>query len=72
MQNLKTNANLARPDETYNRLIHAHDGLAKDESDALNARFILILLNHIGDETTLEEAILLAKTTVHTVLGDNR
>lgn len=63
MQNLKTNANIAKPDDLYERLIRAHDGLTKEQSDALNARLILILLNHIGDETVIHGALELAKSS---------
>ena len=63
MQSLNTKANIARPDNVYDLLIRAHDGLSKAQSDALNARLVLILLNHIGDETILREAIALAQTT---------
>ena len=62
MQNLKTNANITKPDDIYEKLIGAHDGLTKEQSDALNARLILILLNHIGDETVINEALALAQS----------
>jgi hypothetical protein len=61
MPNLKTSANLSRPDDVYEIVIRAHDGLAKAQSDALNARLILILMNHIGDETIIREAVALAR-----------
>ncbi|MGL4324288.1 MAG: DUF2783 domain-containing protein [Beijerinckiaceae bacterium] len=53
--------NLTKPDETYAGLIAAHDGLSEEESHALNARLILILMNHIGDAGVLEEAVALAR-----------
>lgn len=49
--------NLACPDETYARLISAHDELTEAESHAMNARLILILMNHIGDPDVIAEAI---------------
>lgn len=52
--------NLTRPDESYARLIAAHDGLTEAESHAMNARLILILMNHIGDHKVLAEAVRLA------------
>lgn len=52
--------NLPRPDDTYARLLAAHDGLTKAESDAFNARLILILANHIGDDAVLAEALAAA------------
>lgn len=60
MSPLNTEPNIARPDDFYARLLAAHDGRSKDESDALNARLILILSNHIGDAEVLEQAIDLA------------
>ena len=63
MTSLNTKANIARTDDVYDLLIRAHDGLSKAQSDALNARLVLILLNHIGDETILREAIALAQTS---------
>lgn len=61
MQNLNTAANLPNPDDIYETLISAHNGLSKPQSDALNARLILILLNHIGDVTIINQAVALAK-----------
>lgn len=60
MADLITTLNLPRPDEAYARLIAAHEGLSEADSAALNARLILILANHIGDEAVLEQALALA------------
>jgi hypothetical protein len=61
MEHLKTTANFKSPDDIYDILIHAHDGLTKPQSDSLNARLILILLNHIGDEKIIAEALQMAR-----------
>ena len=53
--------NLPDPDGFYDELLAAHDGLTKDESDALNARLILVLANHIGDRAVLTKAINAAR-----------
>lgn len=53
--------NLTRPDEAYAQLIAAHGGLTEAESHAMNARLILILMNHIGDQKVLAEALQLAR-----------
>lgn len=58
---LITTPNLTRADESYARLIATHDGLTEAESNALNARLILILMNHIGDHAILAEAMRLAR-----------
>ena len=57
---LITAPNLPNPDDTYALLLAAHDGLTKDQSDALNAALILILCNHIGDQGVVSEALALA------------
>ena len=59
---LITTPNLTRPDDSYARLIATHDGLTEAESHALNARLILILMNHIGDDAILAEAMRLARS----------
>lgn len=60
MSTLNTEPNIARPDDFYARLLAAHEDKSKDESDALNARLVLILSNHIGDTEVLDQAIALA------------
>lgn len=60
MSALNLDPNIDRPDDLYADLLAAHEGLTKDESDALNARLILILANHIGDRDVLKEALAAA------------
>lgn len=60
MSTLNTEPNIVRPDDFYARLLAAHEDKSKDESDALNARLVLILSNHIGDVEVLDQAIDLA------------
>ena len=57
---LNLNANLKEPDRFYAALIEAHDWLSKAESDAFNARLILLLANHVGDLDTLLQALATA------------
>ena len=57
MAELNTTANIKVPDEFYAELLTVHEGLSKAESDALNARLILLLANHIGDRQVLSEAL---------------
>ena len=61
MADLNLNPNLADPDDLYEALIAAHDGLTREESEALNARLILILMNHLGDPAVILQAIEAAK-----------
>ncbi len=55
--------NIADPDGFYDELLAAHDGLSKEESDALNARLILILANHVGDREILDQALRAAQNS---------
>lgn len=61
MAGLKTEANLPDPDRFYERLIAAHAGLDAAASRRLDAKLILLLANHIGDEAVLEQALRLAR-----------
>ncbi|MGH1453828.1 MAG: DUF2783 domain-containing protein [Paracoccaceae bacterium] len=62
MTDLILTPNIPAPDDFYAELLATHDGLTSDQSNALNARLILILANHIGDRTTLTQALATAKT----------
>ena len=48
-------------DDFYEALIEAHRDLPDEESEALNARLILLLANHIGDIAVLKQALALAR-----------
>ncbi|GKY86658.1 DUF2783 domain-containing protein [Sinisalibacter aestuarii] len=61
MSELTLTPNIDGADDFYAELIEAHDGLTKDESDALNARLLLTLANHIGDREVLAQAIRAAR-----------
>jgi hypothetical protein len=54
--------NLRTPDDLYEALVQAHDGLTPEESQALNARLILILMNHIGDAQVIRQAMEAARS----------
>ena len=54
---LRRTLNLAKPDDVYNALVDAHKGLSKEECGAFDARLILLLVNHIGDEAVIHEAL---------------
>lgn len=53
--------NLQQPDDVYEALVAAHEGLTQAQSDALNARLILILMNHVGDAEVIREAVAAAR-----------
>ena len=67
-EHLQTQANFGIPgqrylnayspgDDFYEALIACHQGLDDGQSQALNARLILLLANHIGDLRVLREAL---------------
>jgi hypothetical protein len=57
---LNLDPNIPDQDGFYDELLNAHAGLSKEQSDALNARLILTLANHIGDREVLREALKVA------------
>ncbi|QTH23145.1 DUF2783 domain-containing protein [Rhizorhabdus wittichii] len=52
--------NLADPDGIYEKLIALHEGRDAADSQRVNARLIMTLINHIGDRETILEAIAVA------------
>jgi hypothetical protein len=58
---LVTTPNLSAPDDFYEALIDAHKDLSTDESQALNARLVLLLANHIGTFDVLQQALHAAR-----------
>lgn len=56
--------NLSDPDEAYAAIVAAHSDLSDEESVALNARLVLLLINHIGDSAVLHEALAAARRTL--------
>ncbi|HYM31041.1 MAG TPA: DUF2783 domain-containing protein [Candidatus Cybelea sp.] len=61
---LRTDLNLSDPDGLYEALVSLHEGLSEAESAKLNAKLVLLLANHIGDEAVLREAMQLARKAV--------
>lgn len=61
---LNTEPNLSRPDDFYEALIEMHRDLDDAQSQSANAQLILLLANHIGDQTVLVEAMRLAREGV--------
>lgn len=53
--------NIPDQDGFYDELLRAHEGLSKEQSDAFNARLILVLCNHIGDREVIRAALAAAK-----------
>ena len=61
--NLITDANLSAPDDFYEALIEAHRDLTLPQSQALNARLVLLLANHIGHFDVLQQALHAARAS---------
>ena len=62
MRGLTAALNLPDPDGFYVELVRLYDGLDRDAAEAVSARLILLLCNHIGDRDVLREAFRLAGT----------
>ncbi len=58
---LNLNPNIPDPDGFYEELIRSHEGLSTEQSDAFNARLILVLANHIGERNIITQALEAAK-----------
>ena len=57
MTALRRTLNLARPDDVYNAIVDAHNGVNDEQCRDFDARLILLLVNHIGDEAVIREAL---------------
>lgn len=64
MARLCTTANIAHPDDLYEKLIGLHDGLDDQQSAVVNAKLIMLLANHVGDEKVIGEAMAIARKCV--------
>lgn len=66
MNNLITDNNFAQPDDFYESLISVHSDLTPEQSEALNASLVLLMANHIGDLSIINQAIKLARSSIVT------
>ena len=57
---MKINPNIANPDDFYEALIHAHEGLSASDSAELNARLVFLLANQVGDQAVLLDCVTMA------------
>ncbi|WP_306048685.1 DUF2783 domain-containing protein [Oceaniradius stylonematis] len=62
MADLNSAPAIDAPDDLYAELLAMHEGLSKEESDAANARLILLLMNHIADRDVLRQAMAAARS----------
>jgi Protein of unknown function (DUF2783) len=51
-------------DDFYESLIEMHRDLSDEQSAMVNAKLVLLLANHIGDISTLREAMSIARQGV--------
>ena len=61
---LITDPNLERPDDFYEALLHAHQGLSTAQSHDLNARLVLLLANQVGRLDVLKAALQAARANL--------
>ncbi|WP_020395184.1 DUF2783 domain-containing protein [Thiolinea disciformis] len=60
MSALNLNSNFTNADAFYAALADLHRDGDEEKSQRINARLILLLANHIGDQTVLMEAMHIA------------
>ncbi len=61
---LVTQPHFSAADDFYEALIDAHRDLATPQSHELNAKLVLLLANHVGDQAVLAEALAAARASV--------
>jgi hypothetical protein len=61
---LQRETNSEDPDGLYAAILEAHAGLSDADSAALNARLVLLLANHIGEEAVLRQALAVARRSI--------
>ena len=54
---MKTTLNFEDADAFYESLLDAHQGLSREQSEAFNARLILLMANQLGNTAVLMECI---------------
>jgi hypothetical protein len=59
---LNRQPNIPDPDGFYEELIASQRELSDEQADALLAKLVLILANHVGDREVLREALILARS----------
>ncbi len=52
---------IADPDGFYEELIASQRDLDDGQAEAMNARLVLLLANHVGDREVLREALRVAR-----------
>ena len=58
---MKTDVNFEDADAFYESLLDAHQGLSREQSEALNARLVLVLANQVGSTQVLQTCLKAAQ-----------
>mgnify|MGYP001302244616 CR=1 FL=1 len=61
MSELRRNLGFADGDAVYESLVDMLDGLDDEQAMRVLAKLVLLLANHVGDESVLREAIAAAQ-----------
>jgi hypothetical protein len=64
MAGLARDDRVSWPDDLYQLLVEAHDGLAPAVSRQLDASLVLLLANHIGDVEVVRQAVERARGAI--------
>ena len=67
MNRLNTARHTPRPDEVFEALAALHESLSEADCRRAEARLMLLLANHIGDDGVIREAVALARKGLETV-----
>ncbi len=62
---------VADPDGLYEELVAMHEGCGLEESLKRQAKLVLLLANHIGDDEVVREAIALVRADAPTATADS-
>ena len=69
---LNTELNIGAPDDMYEALVNLHRDLTSEQSMVVNAKLILLLVNHIGDRTVIDAAMALARSGISSKAGTEK
>ena len=61
---MNTVPNFQDADGFYERLLDAHQGLSREQSELLNARLILLLANQVGSAQVLADCVAAARDSL--------
>lgn len=61
---MNTAPNFQDADGFYERLLDAHQGLSREQSELLNARLVLLLANQVGNAQVLADCVAAARDSL--------